>query len=69
MASKLRGDIIDAEDPYVEAIFDYVYAEPHPILEAEKNAYINYLESFAEGDKCNKVSFTITADCNLPCFM
>ena len=51
MASKLRGDIIDAEDPYVEAIFDYVYAEPHPILEAEKNAYINYLESFAEGDK------------------
>ncbi len=51
MASKLRSDIIDAEDPYVEAIFDYVYAEPHPILDAEKSAYINYLESFTEGEK------------------
>ena len=51
VASKLRSDIIDAEDPYVEAIFDYVYAEPHPILDAEKSAYINYLESFTEGEK------------------
>ena len=50
MASKLRGDIVDAEDPYVEAIFDYVYVEPHPILEAEKAAYLNYLDSFEAGD-------------------
>jgi pyruvate dehydrogenase E1 component alpha subunit len=36
-------------DPPPLAIFDHVYTQPNPILEAERDQFAAYLESF-EGD-------------------
>ena len=49
MATSLRFDIINAEDPVVESMFENVYAEPHFTLNQERDVYLNYLDSFEDG--------------------
>ncbi len=34
--------------PTPEAMFDHVYAGPHPLLEAERDAYLQYLAEYDE---------------------
>ena len=35
-------------DPAPEAMFDHVYADPHPLLQLEREAYTAYQASFEE---------------------
>ncbi|OCI32137.1 pyruvate dehydrogenase (acetyl-transferring) E1 component subunit alpha [Oerskovia enterophila] len=48
-AAELRAGCIALEDPPALTIFDHVYAEPHAALAAERAAYAQYLEGFADG--------------------
>ncbi|MET4224284.1 pyruvate dehydrogenase (acetyl-transferring) E1 component subunit alpha [Oerskovia enterophila] len=48
-AAELRAGCIALEDPPALSIFDHVYAEPHAALAAERAAYAQYLEGFADG--------------------
>ncbi|MFD6090769.1 pyruvate dehydrogenase (acetyl-transferring) E1 component subunit alpha [Oerskovia sp. NPDC060338] len=50
-AAELRAGCIALEDPSALTIFDHVYAEPHAALAAERAAYAQYLEGFADGDE------------------
>lgn len=47
-AAALRRGCLAMEDPGPAALFDHVYAEPHPLLEEERAAYAGYLASFDE---------------------
>ena len=47
-AAELRAGCIGLEDPSALSIFDHVYAEPHAALAAERAAYAQYLEGFAD---------------------
>ena len=33
-------------DPSPLSAFEHVYAEPHPVIDAERDAYASYLDSF-----------------------
>jgi pyruvate dehydrogenase E1 component alpha subunit len=42
-AAALRTGCLAMADPEPEALFDHVYADPHPLLESERDAYLTYL--------------------------
>jgi pyruvate dehydrogenase E1 component alpha subunit len=42
-AAALRRGCLAMADPEPETLFDHVYAEPHPLLDAERDAYLSYL--------------------------
>jgi pyruvate dehydrogenase E1 component alpha subunit len=42
-AAALRQGCLAMADPEPETLFDHVYAEPHPLLDAERDAYLSYL--------------------------
>jgi pyruvate dehydrogenase E1 component alpha subunit len=42
-ATALRRGCLAMADPEPETLFDHVYAEPHPLLDAERDAYLSYL--------------------------
>ena len=50
-AAALRAGCIATVDPPPLAIFDEVYAEPHTGLAAQRDAYAQYLGSFADADE------------------
>jgi pyruvate dehydrogenase E1 component alpha subunit len=50
VAAELRARTAALPDPPPMAIFDHVYAEPHPVLDAERAAYAQYLAGFADDD-------------------
>jgi pyruvate dehydrogenase E1 component alpha subunit len=35
-------------NPEPAALFEHVYADPHPLLEAERDAYLQYLAEYDE---------------------
>ena len=47
-AAALRRGCLAMDDPEPDALFDHVYAEPHPLLEDERAAYAEYLAGFDE---------------------
>jgi 2-oxoisovalerate dehydrogenase E1 component alpha subunit len=49
-AAELRAGCVALADPAPLSIFDHVYAEPHAALAAERAAYAQYLEGFADGE-------------------
>jgi 2-oxoisovalerate dehydrogenase E1 component alpha subunit len=49
-AAELRAGCVALADPAPLSIFDHVYAEPHAALAAERAAYAQYLEGFADAD-------------------
>jgi pyruvate dehydrogenase E1 component alpha subunit len=48
-AADLRRGCLSMDDPGPDALFDHVYADPHPLLEEERAAYADYLAGFDEG--------------------
>ena len=42
-AAALRTGVLAMADPEPESLFEHVYAEPHPLLDAERDAYLSYL--------------------------
>jgi 2-oxoisovalerate dehydrogenase E1 component alpha subunit len=47
-AATLRTRCLAMADPAPEAMFDHVYADPHPLLNEERDAYSEYQASFEE---------------------
>jgi pyruvate dehydrogenase E1 component alpha subunit len=37
-------------DPPPESLFEHVYAAPHPLVEAERDSYLNYLADLDRAD-------------------
>jgi 2-oxoisovalerate dehydrogenase E1 component alpha subunit len=49
LAVRLREGCRSMPDPAPESLFDDVYAEPHPLVEAERAEFVRYHASFAGG--------------------
>jgi pyruvate dehydrogenase E1 component alpha subunit len=47
-ATLLRSGVLDMPDPEPAALFDHVYAGPHPLLDAERDDYLQYLADYGE---------------------
>jgi pyruvate dehydrogenase E1 component alpha subunit len=47
-ATALRLGVLDMPHPAPEALFEHVYAGPHPLLDAERHAYLAYLAEYDE---------------------
>jgi pyruvate dehydrogenase E1 component alpha subunit len=47
-ATSLRQGVLDMPTPEPASLFDHVYAGPHPLLDAERDAYLQYLAEFDE---------------------
>ncbi len=47
-AADLRRGCLAMDDPEPDALFEHVYAEPHPLLNDERAAYEEYLAGFDE---------------------
>ncbi|RZS37797.1 pyruvate dehydrogenase E1 component alpha subunit [Herbihabitans rhizosphaerae] len=50
MAAELRDYCFNMPDPPVRQMFDNVYSEPHPYLEAQRDEYVDYVAGFAGGE-------------------
>jgi pyruvate dehydrogenase E1 component alpha subunit len=48
VATGLRTGVLDMPNPEPAALFEHVYAGPHPLLEAERHAYLGYLAEYDE---------------------
>jgi 2-oxoisovalerate dehydrogenase E1 component alpha subunit len=46
LAAHVRKGCLEMEDPEPLSIFDHVYAEPHPLVEEEREQFRAYLETF-----------------------
>jgi len=47
-ATTLRSDVLDMPNPEPADLFEHVYAGPHPLLDAERDAYLQYLAEYDE---------------------
>ncbi len=47
-ATALRTGVLNMPTPEPAAMFDHVYAGPHPLLHAERAAYLDYLADYEE---------------------
>lgn len=47
-AAELRAGCLALADPEPLALFDHVYAEPHPVIDRQRAAYARYLDGFAD---------------------
>jgi pyruvate dehydrogenase E1 component alpha subunit len=47
-AAEVRAGCLALEDPDPLALFDHVYAEPHPVIERERAEFARYLDGFVE---------------------
>jgi 2-oxoisovalerate dehydrogenase E1 component alpha subunit len=45
-ATALRLGVLDMPNPTPDALFEHVYADPHPLLDAERDAYLAYLAEY-----------------------
>jgi pyruvate dehydrogenase E1 component alpha subunit len=50
LAERLRVGVRSLPDPGVEAMFEHAYAEPHSLVERQRDAYNGYLAGFATED-------------------
>ncbi len=48
IATALRLGVLDLPNPEPAALFEHVYADPHPLVEAERDAYLAYLAEYDE---------------------
>jgi 2-oxoisovalerate dehydrogenase E1 component alpha subunit len=47
-ATALRAGVLALPNPTPDALFEHVYAGPHPLLDAERDAYLEYLAEYDE---------------------
>ncbi len=48
LGTQIRRACLSMPDPPPAQIFEHVYAEPHPLVEAEREQFMAYLSSFAD---------------------
>jgi pyruvate dehydrogenase E1 component alpha subunit len=46
-AAEIRAGCLGLTDPEPLAVFDHVYAEPHPVIQRQRAEYAHYLDGFA----------------------
>ena len=46
MGARIREQCLAMPDPPPESMFEHVYVEPHPLLEAERREFVAYQASF-----------------------
>jgi pyruvate dehydrogenase E1 component alpha subunit len=46
VATALRTGVLDMPNPEPAALFEHVYADPHPLIDAERDAYLAYLAEY-----------------------
>lgn len=51
IATHVRSGCLALPDPEPESMFDHVYADPHPLLEEEREWFRGYHASFAAGEE------------------
>ncbi|MGO2608089.1 MAG: thiamine pyrophosphate-dependent enzyme, partial [Brachybacterium tyrofermentans] len=51
LAMQLHHHIHGMEDPDPVGMFTHAYAEPHPIVEAERDQYLEYIAQFEDDDE------------------
>jgi pyruvate dehydrogenase E1 component alpha subunit len=49
LAVRLREGCRSMPNPAPESLFDHVYAEPHPLIDSEREEFVRYHASFAGG--------------------
>ena len=49
LAARFRQFCVDMPPPAADRMFSKVYAEPSPVLEAQREAYLAYHASFEQG--------------------
>ncbi len=49
LGASVRERCLALPDPEGTAMFDHVYAEPHPVMERERSEYLAYQAGFADG--------------------
>jgi pyruvate dehydrogenase E1 component alpha subunit len=54
LAKHVRAGCLDMADPDPQSIFDHVYAEPHPLVDAQRDEFAAYLASFEGGHKAEE---------------
>jgi pyruvate dehydrogenase E1 component alpha subunit len=47
-AASLRRGCLALDDPDPETLFEHVYADPHPLVQEERDTYAAYLDTFEE---------------------
>jgi len=50
LAVRLREGCRSMPNPAPESLFDHVYAEPHPLIDSEREEFVRYHASFAGGE-------------------
>ncbi|WP_029088530.1 pyruvate dehydrogenase (acetyl-transferring) E1 component subunit alpha [Brevibacterium album] len=50
LAARIRAACVEMQAPEVASLFAHVYREPHSLVEAEREEYLAYLDSFADAD-------------------
>ena len=50
LAVRLREGCRSMPDPAPDSLFDHVYAEPHPLVDEEREQFVRYHASFAGGE-------------------
>jgi 2-oxoisovalerate dehydrogenase E1 component subunit alpha len=50
LGAQVRNACVSMPDPRPLQMFEHVYAEPHPLIDAEREQYAAYLSSFADED-------------------
>jgi len=50
LAAHVRKGCLEMADPDPLSIFDHVYAEPHPLVEEEREQFATYLDTFEAAD-------------------
>ncbi len=48
LGAQVRQACVSMPDPRPEQLFENIYAEPHPLVDAEREQYLAYLSSFAD---------------------
>jgi pyruvate dehydrogenase E1 component alpha subunit len=49
LAAHVRKGCLEMPDPEPLSVFDHVYADPHPLLDEERQQFATYLDSFESG--------------------
>ena len=51
LAARIRETCIAMEPPAPERLWEHVYTEPHALVDEERDAYLAYLDSFADAEE------------------
>ena len=51
LAARIRAACVEMTPPPAEDMWTHVYNEPHALVDEERDAYLAYLDSFADAEE------------------